>query len=123
MLVERWTRGVYEKVQKGIVNEELTFEIQGFRLDDFALLAMPGEPFVEIGLAAKRCSSAAVTLFAGYCNGLIAYWPTPETLTQRGMGAASAVKTYNNSAPPEFDAVQIIVGGFEQVLSDLDLRA
>ena len=123
MLVERWARGVHEKVRKGIVNDEITIEIQGFRLDDFALLAMPGEPFVEIGLEAKRCSSAATTFFAGYCNGLVAYWPTPDTLKQRGMAAASAVKTYNNSAPPVVDAVRIIVGGFEQVLSDLELRS
>lgn len=86
------------------------------------LLAMPGEPFVEIGLEAKRRSSAAATLFAGYCNGLVAYWPTPQTLKQGGMAAAFAVKTYNNSAPPEVDAVQRIVGGFEQVLSNLELR-
>ena len=123
MLVERWALGVHEKVQSGIVNDELTIEVQGFRLDDFILLAMPGEPFVEIALEAKRCSSAAVTFFAGYCNGLVAYWPTPETLNQRGMAAASAVRTYNNSAPPVTDAVPIIVGGFEQVLSDLGMRA
>jgi hypothetical protein len=123
MLVERWARGVHEKVRNGIVNDEITIEIQGFRLDDFALLAMPGEPFVEIGLEAKRRSSAATTFFAGYCNGLVAYWPTPETLKQRGMAAASAVRTYNNSAPPVVDAVRIIVGGFEQVLSDLEVRA
>ena len=122
MLVERWARGVHEKVRSGLEREELTIEVQGFRLDDFALLAMPGEPFVEIGLEAKRRSSAAVTLFAGYCNGLVAYWPTPRTLQQGGMAAASAVKTYNNSAPPETDAVRRIVGGFEQVLSDLGLR-
>lgn len=123
MLVERWARGVHGKVRSGIANEELRIEVQGFRLDDFVLLAMPGEPFVEIALEAKRCSSAAVTFFAGYCNGLVAYWPTPETLEQRGMAAASAVKTYNNSAPPVTDAVRIIVGGFEQVLSDLQVRA
>ena len=123
MLVERWARGVHEKVRSGMANEEVSIEVQGFRLDDFVLLAMPGEPFVEIALEAKRRSSAAVTFFAGYCNGLVAYWPTPETLEQRGMAAASAVKTYNNSAPPVTDAVQIIVGGFEQVLSDLEVRA
>lgn len=78
---------------------------------------------MEIALEAKRRSSAPVTFFAGYCNGLVAYWPTPETLEQRGMAAASAVKTYNNSAPPVTDAVPIIVGAFEQVLSDLDMRA
>ena len=122
MLVERWARGVRDKVRSGLAREELAFEVQGFRLDDFALLAMPGEPFVEIGLEAKRCSSAAVTLFAGYCNGLVAYWPTPRTLRQGGMAAASAVKTYDNSAPPVEEAVQIIGNGFGRVLEDLDLR-
>ena len=123
MLVERWARGVHDKVKQGLVREELCFDIQGLRIDDFALLAMPGEPFVEIGLEAKCCSSAAVTLFAGYCNGLIAYWPTPQTLRQGGMAAASAVKTYNNSAPPVTDAARIITSGFEQVLADLELQA
>ena len=122
MLVERWARGVLEKVRKGVTREELAFEVQGFRLDDFVLLAMPGEPFVEIGLEAKRRSRAAVTLFAGYCNGLLAYWPTAETLKQGGMAAASAVKTYNNSAPPVAEAVQIISAGFDRLLTDLDLQ-
>ena len=65
MLVERWAKGVLDKAQSGITSEERTFQIQGFRLDDFVLLAMPGEPFVEIGLGAKQHSTAATTMFVG----------------------------------------------------------
>ena len=75
-LVERWAQGVLEKVACGIERESLSFDITGFRLDDFALMCMPGEPFVEIGLAVKAASQARHTMFAGYCNGSLAYWPT-----------------------------------------------
>jgi hypothetical protein len=55
-----------------------TFELQAFALgDDIVLLGMPGEPFVEIGLAVKRASPFAHTLFSGYSNIGWAYIPTP----------------------------------------------
>ena len=97
----------------------MTFEIQGIRLDDFVLLTMPGEPFVEIGLEAKENSSAKVTMFAGYCNGIVAYWPSPKTINVGGMAVESAVKTYNNSAPPVSNAVEIIVQKFANVSDGL----
>ena len=119
MLVERWAKGVLEKVEAGITEENLTFEIQGIRLDDFVLLTMPGEPFVEIGLEAKENSRAKVTMFAGYCNGIVAYWPSPKTINVGGMAVESAVKTYNNSAPPVSNAVEIIVQKFANVSDGL----
>ncbi|MBC8076813.1 MAG: hypothetical protein H7Y32_12115, partial [Chloroflexales bacterium] len=55
-----------------------TFELQAFALgSDIVLLGMPGEPFVEIGLAVKRDSPFAHTLFSGYSNIGWAYIPTP----------------------------------------------
>ncbi len=119
MLVERWAKDVLDKVKSGVTSEELTFQIHGFCLNDFVLLAMPGEPFVEIGLGAKQHSTAAVTMFAGYCNGLLGYWPTPETINQGGMAVSSAVKTYNNSAPPVAEAVEIIIDEFSHLANAL----
>jgi hypothetical protein len=120
-LVERWARGVVDKIKAGITQENLMFEIVGYRLDDFVLLAMPGEPFVEIGLGAKARSKAKYTMFGGYCNGVLAYWPTAETVAQGGMAVEAAVKSYNISAPPTFETVDIIVDEFGRLLSDLDL--
>ena len=101
--------------------EALTFEIVGYRLDDFALMAMPGEPFVEIALGVKARSKATHTMFAGYGNGNVAYWPTPETIAQGGMAVEASVKAYNNSAPPTAPTVDILVGEFGKLLSDLGL--
>jgi hypothetical protein len=119
-LVERWAKGVLEKVEGGIEQESLSFDIVGFRLDDFALMGMPGEPFVEIGLAVKAHSKALHTMFAGYCNGSLAYWPTAETVAQGGMAVSSSLQTYNIAAPPVAETADIIVGAFDGVLRQLD---
>ena len=82
---------------------------------------MPGEPFVEIGLAVKERSQASHTLFAGYCNGVITYWPTAATVAQGGMAVDSATKAYNIPTPPVAETVDIIVGAFAELLADLGL--
>ena len=120
-LVERWAKGVLEKVASGIERESLCFDIVGFRLDDFALMGMPGEPFVEIGLAVKTRSKAGHTMFAGYCNGSLAYWPTAQTVAEGGMAVSSSLQTYNISAAPVAQTADIILQGFDGVLRELEL--
>jgi hypothetical protein len=44
-------------------------EVQILRIGDMAVVAMPGEPFAEIGAAIKKASPFAVTLFSGYSTG------------------------------------------------------
>ena len=118
-LVEDWANFLLEKVKGGAARESLKFEIVGFRLDDFVLLGMPGEPFVEIGLDAKERSRAQHTLFAGYCNGVLAYWPTAETVAQGGMSVSAAVRSYKIPAPPTAETVPIIVAAFGELLEEL----
>jgi hypothetical protein len=43
-------------------------ELHAIRINDIALIAIPGEPFVEIGLAVKAASPFPHTLFSGYSN-------------------------------------------------------
>jgi Neutral/alkaline non-lysosomal ceramidase, N-terminal len=121
LLVKRWAEGVVEKVKAGVTQETLSFVIVGVRLDDCVLVAMPGEPFVEIGLGVKKRSKAKHTMFAGYCNGVLAYWPTTETVAKGGMAVEASVKTYNISAPPVSEAVDTIVSGFDRLLDELGL--
>lgn len=45
------------------------------RIGDGVIAAGPGEIFTEIGMAVKERSPAAVTLYAGYTNGCISYFP------------------------------------------------
>ena len=121
LLEKVWAEGVVDKIQSGIERESISFDIVGFRLDDFVLVGMPGEPFVEIGLGEKERSKARHTMFAGYCNGTLAYWPTAETVEQGGMAVESALKSYNNSTPPVAETVDILIVEFGELLSELGL--
>lgn len=120
-LIERWAAGVVERVRDGVKQETLSFEIIGIRLDDFVVLGMPGEPFVEIGIRAKDHSTAKHTMFAGFCNGVLAYWPNAETVSRGGMAVESSLVTYNISAPPVTETSDIIVAEFANLLNDLGL--
>jgi len=60
--------------------------------DKLALAAFPGEFFVEHGLSLKARSPVENTMFIGYCNDQMAYFPTIKACTEGGYGAATATK-------------------------------
>jgi hypothetical protein len=65
-----------------------TFELQAFAIGaEIALVAMPGEPFVETGLEVKRNSPFKHTLFSGYSNVGRMYIPTAEAFALGGYEA------------------------------------
>jgi neutral ceramidase len=53
-------------------------------LGDIALVGVPGELFVELGLAMKSNPYFRHTFVLGYCNDLIGYLPTREAYAQGG---------------------------------------
>ena len=121
MLMERWTKGVLDKVRAGVKQDSFVFEIVGYRLDDFVLCALPGEPFVEIALGVKERSKATHTMVAGYGNGNVGYMPSAETVAQGGMAVEASLQTYNNPAAPVSETVDIVVAEFGKLLEDLGL--
>jgi hypothetical protein len=44
-------------------------DVQILRIGDMAIVAMPGEPFAEIGAAVKKGSPFPFTMFCGYSSG------------------------------------------------------
>jgi neutral ceramidase len=56
-----------------------------------ALLGMPGEPFVEFGIAYRDRSPAEHSFFAGYANGYYGYFPTIRAAVEGGYGAEGLV--------------------------------
>jgi neutral ceramidase len=56
--------------------------------EGLAIAGFPGEFFVEHGLNLKKRSPVKDTIFAGYCNGLLGYFPTIKAATEGGYGAA-----------------------------------
>ena len=61
----------------------LAMEVQVFRLsDDVAIVGLPGEVFVELGLAIKRASPFKTTMVIELCNDAPGYVPTEKAFTE-----------------------------------------
>lgn len=63
-------------------------EVQVIRIGDIALVALPGEPFVEFGLEIKQRSKAQQTFVIGYANDWLGYFATPQAWQQGGYEIA-----------------------------------
>ena len=59
---------------------------------EIALATFPGEFFVEHGLWLKGHSKFPHTLFVGYTNNQLGYFPTIKATTEGGYGAATATR-------------------------------
>lgn len=63
--------------------EKLPLEVQVFRLsDDTAIVGLPGEVFVDLGLAIKRASPFARTFVIELCNDGVHYVPTKKAFVE-----------------------------------------
>jgi neutral ceramidase len=59
-------------------------------LGNLAFVGIPGELFVELGLALKAIPHFARTFVAGYCNDLIGYIPTRAAYPEGGYEVDTA---------------------------------
>ncbi|MDA0597387.1 MAG: neutral/alkaline non-lysosomal ceramidase N-terminal domain-containing protein [Chloroflexi bacterium] len=64
--------------------EKREIPIQVIRIGNTALVAIPVEPFAEIGTAVKERSPADWTLFSGYANGYYGYLPMEYAYPEGG---------------------------------------
>ncbi len=63
--------------------DTLPMEVQVFRLsDEVAIVGLPGEIFVELGLAIKKASPFPVTLVVELCNDTPGYVPTAKAFKE-----------------------------------------
>lgn len=59
-------------------------EVQGFRIGSFVAVLLPGEVFVDLGLAIKSYSRTDVTMVVGCSNEMLGYIPTEEAFDEGG---------------------------------------
>lgn len=89
-----WARDVMAEYGKSDRQRTRQLEIQAIRLGDALLVGLPGEAFVEIGLAIKAASPMPRTLVVGYANGVLGYIPTAKAFEEGGYEVDSAHKFY-----------------------------
>jgi hypothetical protein len=89
----------------------LEWPLQGMRIGNVALLAMPGEPFIELNQRILRDSPFEHTLFSGYSNGPFGYLPHREAFSEGGFEV--------ETSPFSPDAADVVVKESLQVLHEL----
>jgi len=75
----------------GQLGSTLTVPVQALRVGDIAIVGVPGELFVELGLTLKQESPFTHTFVAELANGGIGYIPTRKAYDEGGYEATSTV--------------------------------
>ena len=94
-----WLDRMIELERSGGRPTELEGEIWAARLGECAIVGAPGEIFGAIGAAVRAASPAPVTIFAGYCGGVLGYVATPEEYPFGGYEPAVSHRGYGHPAP------------------------
>lgn len=84
-----------------MARRELSTSLTIITVGNIAMVGIPGEPFVELGLALKRSAHFAQTFVVGYCNDLIGYIPTRAAYDEGGY---------------EVDTARIAAGSGEEIV-------
>jgi hypothetical protein len=71
-----WVDEIETQIREGIAPSKISAPVHALRIGDGVIVTAPGEPFTEIGLAVKARSPGDPTLYAGYTNGVVSYFPT-----------------------------------------------
>jgi hypothetical protein len=114
-----WLRRMLDLGAASGLPTEVEGEIWATRLGDCAVVGTPGEIFGEIGAAVRAASPAPVTIFAGYCGGVLGYVPTPEEYPYGGYEPAVSHRGYGHPAPFSPDVAGIIRDTSLELLADL----
>jgi len=93
----------------------VSFEIQRVSVGDAHIIALPGEVFVEIGLAIKALKPNV--LVAGYANGNIGYVPTRSAFDEGGYEVNVAWKLYGKQMITP-DAEELIIASARRLLNE-----
>jgi neutral ceramidase len=89
-----WAEESLAQLESNRLPHSVPAEVQVIRLGDIALVGVPGELFVELGLAIKRDSRLDYTFICGFANGNVGYIPTRYAYARGGYEINAAFKYY-----------------------------
>ncbi|MFW5776350.1 MAG: neutral/alkaline non-lysosomal ceramidase N-terminal domain-containing protein [Spirochaetota bacterium] len=89
-----WAAEALEAVEVGSEVTHLDMEITALCMGKLAIVAMPGELFVEIGMRIKEASPFALTAIVELANGSLCYLPTSEAYEKGGYETEFSAKVY-----------------------------
>ncbi|HET8521898.1 MAG TPA: hypothetical protein VFL82_01620 [Thermomicrobiales bacterium] len=109
-LARTYAMGVLQLAERASEGE---IELQVMRIGNFVIVGLPGEIFVEFGLAIKAGVPSGRAAVVGLANGIIGYVPTREAYAQGGYETWPTPTSW--SAPGTGEAmVESVMGHIQQ---------
>jgi hypothetical protein len=104
-----WARKTEQALLDGTAATYREGRIHAIRIGDGAVVSGPGEVFSEIGMAVKERSPGTPTMYAGFTNGLVAYFATAAEYAYGGYEADYSRRGHGNPAHVAPECEQILV--------------
>lgn len=109
-----WSERMFETLQKGQLSATVDAEVHLLRVGDCAIVGVPGELFVELGLqikeqGVKEQGALRQIMIAGFANGNIGYIPTRAAYAEGGYEVDDAYRYYGYPAALAPEAGEQIV--------------
>jgi hypothetical protein len=92
-----WAERMFEAMQRDDLTPTVKAEIQVIHIGDLAIVGVPGEYFVELGLQIKegiKKSGVRQVMISGFTNGDVGYIPARRAYAKGGYEVADAYKYY-----------------------------
>lgn len=93
----QWAERILELAKAGATGLTRRCEVQAIRVDDFGLVALPGEVFVEYALNIDKAPGYAETATMAYANGNIGYVPNASAYPEGGYEVDTAIRFYGDA--------------------------
>ncbi|MEK7395842.1 MAG: neutral/alkaline non-lysosomal ceramidase N-terminal domain-containing protein [Candidatus Poribacteria bacterium] len=114
-----WAKDALEYAKAGKLSDDVPVEIQVLTLgNEIALVGIPGEVFVEIGLAIKEKSPFKWTFPIECTNGCVGYMPTRTAFDEGGYEPAMAFKLFG-IYPMDMDVAEKVIDSASKMVDDL----
>lgn len=107
-----WAERTEQMILDGTAPTSVAGPVHALRIGDGAIVTGPGEIFSEIGLSVRERSPAEVTLYAGYTNGLVSYFPAATAYPHGGYEPGFGNRSFALPAQvtPECDGLLVRAG-------------
>lgn len=107
-----WARKTERSLVDGTAPTFREGRIHAVRIGDGVIVSGPGEVFSEIGMAVKERSPGTPTMYAGFTNGLIAYFATAAEYAHGGYEADYSCRGHGNPShvAPECERILVETG-------------
>jgi hypothetical protein len=107
-----WARKTERSLLEGTAPTFREGRIHAIRIGDGVIVSGPGEVFSEIGMAVKERSPGTPTMYAGFTNGLVAYFATAAEYPHGGYEADYSCRGHGNPShvAPECERILVETG-------------